>query len=91
MRVGENDDKTYSFKKDPKKSFSHFAEVVGIDFTKRNIYIDDTITNGVNYHEVSFDDFSNLWLNPEVKANIPENIPQDRKEDVDFWAAVIEP
>ena len=48
---------------------AHFARVLGIDWGEEEIYIEDTLGEGVTYWTFTFDEFdTDYWNNPEGRA-----------------------
>jgi len=73
-------------------SVSHFARIIGIDWNRQVVYIENTLP-GVNYWTLTFAQFVEVWYNPEKNAKIvPTGFNKDLyAEAVDYWAVVINP
>lgn len=68
-------------------NYAHFARVLGIDMTRQEIYIENTI-DGAAYWTMSLRDFSAAWSSPETTASdIPDPL---HVEDVTNWAVVLD-
>jgi RHS repeat-associated protein len=70
---------------DPSASgnISHFARVLGIDFTTQTITLTDSLNGTGTKWEISFDEFIESWHNPEVRALAPN------AEPVDYWYIIL--
>lgn len=68
-------------------NYAHFARVLGIDMSRQEIYLENTL-RGAAYWIVSFQDFSDAWEHPETTASvIPDNV---NVEDVNNWFVVLD-
>lgn len=68
-------------------NYAHFARVLGMDMSREEIYIENTL-RGAAYWTVSFDDFTAAWTHPETTASLIPDPPN--AEDVTFWAVVLD-
>ena len=69
-------------------NYAHFARVLGIDVTKQEIYIENTLQGG-SYWTASLKDFVKAWEQPETSASI---VPDpEHAEAVTRWAVILNP
>lgn len=70
-------------------AFSHFARVLAMDWENQKIFIENTLPGG-NYWELSFDEFNEVWFNPEKRVSIkPKGMTENDFEEVGNWGVAI--
>lgn len=68
-------------------NFAHFARVLGLDVSKQEIYIENTL-RGAAYWSVPLQTFFEAWLRPETSASLI--LDPAHAENVTRWAVVID-